>query len=297
MNTNQPATSPADQMASQPQPKTFLSLPRELRDRIYELAFCCKPSLVVFAGRSRPSDYEVPKDPETTAQVASQYRVFYPGSFTTFGGHNGASTTIATATMHTGFDWSESFTGILYANKQISAEAGPHLYKSCSFLFEDLDLSKKFLEVVCPANLESVQNIFVYYPDELEDVYTPDGTVLNNTAPMRQKFHLLCKKIVEKMPKVKELTIWIGKILELENEGTRDNTYERALLQFAGLVELKEIVVKKYGDAFDNSGDEDVRWEDNEYTVEGVKEMIETCDHTALDRKRKAFKEARDKEC
>ena len=61
--------------------------------------------------------------------------------------------------------------------------------------------------------------------------------------------------------------------------------------------ELKTTIVKKYGDVFDNSGNEDVRWEGNEYTVEGVKEMIATCDHTALDRKRKAFEESRDKVC
>jgi hypothetical protein len=76
---------------------------------------------------------------------------------------------------------------------------------------------------------------------------------------MRQKFHLLCEQIVKTMPKVKELTVWIGKILELENEGTRINAYERALLQFAGLAELKTTIVKKYGDVFDNSGDEDAR--------------------------------------
>lgn len=295
MNTDQPATSQTGQMASEIQPKTFLSLPRELRDRIYELALCCKPSLVVFAGRSRPSEYEGPKDPETTAKVASQYSVLYPGSFATFGGHTDASTTTTTATRHTGINWSKSLTGILYANKVISSEAAPHLYKSCTFFFEDLDLSKKFLDSVSPANLESVRNIFVYYPDEPEVVYTQDGTTVDNTAPMRQKFLLLCEQMVKTMPKVKELMVWIGKILELENEGTRVNMYERALLQFACLAELKTTTVKKYGDVFDNSGDEDARWEGNEYTVEGVKEMIANCDHTALDRKRKAFEEARDK--
>jgi hypothetical protein len=259
MNSNQPANSQPGQIASYSQPKTFLSLPRELRDRIYELAFCCKPSLVVFAGRSRPSDYKGPKDPETTVQVASRYSVLYPGSFATFGGHINASTTTTTATTHTGVNWSKSLTGILYANKAISSEAAPHLYKSCTFFFEDLDLSKKFLETVSLANLESIRNIFVYYSDELEAVYTQDGITADNTAPMRQKFHLLCEQIVKTMPKVKELTVWIGKILELENEGTRINAYERALLQFAGLAELKTTIVKKYGDVFDNSGDEDAR--------------------------------------
>jgi hypothetical protein len=115
---------------------------------------------------------------------------------------------------------------------------------------------------------------------------------------MRQKFHLLCEKIVKAMPKVKELTVWIRKILELENEGTRVDAYERAILQFAGLGDLQKTFVKKYGEVFDNSGDESARWEgSNEYTVEGVKEMIATGDHAALDRKRKEFEEARDTEC
>jgi hypothetical protein len=303
MNTNQPATSPTDAMASQNQPKTFLGLPRELRDHIYELVFHSELSLPVFAEKTRPSDHEGPKNPEMTTQVASKYNVIYPGSFATFGGHTAfatsstASTTTTPATAPTGINWSKTLTGILYANKQICDEAAPHLYKSCTFLFEDLDLSKRFLETVSSANLESIRSIFIYYPDELEDVYTPDDAFVNNTVPMRQMFHLLCEQIVKTMPKIQELTIWIGKILELENEGTRVNAYERALLEFAGLAELKTTIVKKYGDVFDNSGDEDVRWEGNEYTVEGVKEMIATCDHTALDRKRKAFEEARDKEC
>ena len=56
--------------------------------------------------------------------------------------------------------------------------------------------------------------------------------------------------------------------------------------------------MKKYGEVFDNSGDEDARWEGfNKYTVEGVKEIIATGDHAALDRMRNAFEEARDKEC
>lgn len=62
------------------------------------------------------------------------------------------------------------------------------------------------------------------------------------------------------------------------------------------MADLKTTIVKKYGDVLDNSGDEDARWEGNEYTVKGVKEMIATCDRTALDRKRKAFEEARGKE-
>jgi len=78
---------------------------------------------------------------------------------------------------------------------------------------------------------------------------------------MRQKFHLLCEKIVKAMPKVKELTVWIRKILELENEGTRVDAYERAILQFAGLGELQKTCVKKYGEVFDNSRDENARWE------------------------------------
>lgn len=307
MDSDQTAKSSIGQVASQNQPKTFMSLPKELRDQIYELSFGCKPHLVVLAGKTRPSDCEGPSNPEMTAEVASKYNVIYPASFATFGGHTVSYTfysqdadvsSTAAAQVHKGINWSKYLTGILYTNKQISFEAAPHLYKSCTFLFEGLDLSKKFLELVRPTNLESIRNIFVYYPDELEIIYAPDGTVSDNAVPMRQKFHFLCEKIVKAMPKVKELTVWIGKVLELENEGTRVDEYEKAILQFAGLGELQITFVKKYGEVFDNSGDEDARWEGlNEYTVKGVKEMIATGDHAALDRKRKEFEEARDKGC
>ncbi|GAB7334610.1 hypothetical protein MBLNU13_g06578t1 [Cladosporium sp. NU13] len=168
MDSNKTATSPIGQMASQKQPKTFMSLPKELRDHIYELSFGCKPHLVVFAGKTRPSDYEGPSNPEMTAQVASKYSVFHPGSFATFGGHNiryivysqdADVSSITTAQVHTGIHWSKSLTSVLYANKQISSEAAPHLYKSCTFFFQALDLSKNFLVAVRPANLESIRNI------------------------------------------------------------------------------------------------------------------------------------------
>jgi hypothetical protein len=198
-------------------------------------------------------------------------------------------TTSATAPVHTGTNWSKSLTGILYVNKQINFEAVSVLYQSCTFLFENLDLSYKFLKVVQPTNLHSVRNVYVHYPDELEFVYSPYNTFADNRASMRQKFHLLCRQIVKTMPKIKELTVWIGPILELEYGGTRCEIYERALLQFAALKELETITVKKYGPVFDNSGVE-YCWDDtNEYTVEGVKEMIATGDHTALDRWRNGF--------
>lgn len=308
MSAYQPATSPTDQMASQTRPKTFMSLPKELRDQIYELAFFSKPRLVVLAGKERPSEYEGPSNPEMTVQVASKYSVSYPWSFATFGGHNAryatwmhnrnAYTTPTSFPVPKDFNWSKSLTGILYVSKQISCEAAPYLYKSCTFFFEELELSKKFLEAVRPANLEAIRNIFVYYPDGHEVVYFPDGALADYTVCMRQNFYLLCEKIVQAIPKIKELTIWIGRILELENEGTRVDAHEKAILQFAGLAELENVSVKKYGDALDNSGDRNARWEgSNEYTVDGVKEMITTGDHAALDRMRKAFEDARDKEC
>ena len=216
MDFDQTANSPIGQVTSQTQPKTFMRIPKELRDQIYELSIGCKPHLVVLAGKPRPSDCEGPSNPEMTAEVASKYNIIYPASFATFGGHTVSYTvysqdadvsSTATAQVHTGINWSRSLTGLLYANKQIGSEAAPHLYKSCTFLFEDLDLSKKFLELVRPANLESIRNIFVHYPDELETIYASDGTVVDDIVSMRQKFHLLCEKIVKAMPKVKVLTV------------------------------------------------------------------------------------------
>ena len=42
---------------------------------------------------------------------------------------------------------------------------------SCTFVLEDFALSKKSLEIIRPANLESIRNIFVYYPDEPSYVF------------------------------------------------------------------------------------------------------------------------------
>ena len=205
--------------------------------------------------------------------------------------NNSTTTTTTTAPAHTGASWIKSVTGILYTNKQISSEAAPFLYRSLSFLFEYLDLSRKFLEIVQPTNLESVRSISVHYSHEQELVATSYHMFTQNRRIMRQKFHLLCEQIVKKMPKVKELTVWIGAILELEYGGTRCEVYEQAILEFAALKELETITVRNYGPVFDNS-DVEYCWEDtNEYTVGGVTEMIERGDPTALDRWQKAFED------
>lgn len=348
VHTPQPVTLSNAQETSQPRPKTFLSLPRELRDQIYELCFYCGPHVVVFAGADRPSNHGGPKDPEMTAEVASKHDLFYPGSFTTFSSAsneapaNSSQTTMSVASgssptrsLRHGMrsiynilrstsnclrhnsnnrrqnddlvpssviplptrrttNWSKSLTGILYTNKQISSEAVPHLYHSCNFSFEDLVLAHKFLKIAGPTNLEFVRKISIYYPDELEVIYTPTPTIVDNSAVMQQMFQTLCEGIVKTMPKINELTVWIGKKLDLEYYGTRNWNYERALLQLAGLKEIEDLVVKKHGDAVDNSGDEEIRWEgdSNEFTVKGVKEMIATGDHGALDRMRRAFKDS-----
>jgi hypothetical protein len=217
--------------------KTFFDLPLEVRDKIYELCFVLNGNtpLVVFARPgSRPSDHGGPSNPEMTTQVASKNLLLYPTMQET----EDQSTTSP--------NWKKSLTGILYANRQISSEAMPHLYQSCTFFFEDLALSKKFLDAAEPKNLEKVQELAVYYTEELEIIHTPMG-VTDNSAAERAKFGALCKQIATSMPKIKNLTIWIGKTLELEYEGSRCDTYERALLQLARLKEVERLDVRKMG--------------------------------------------------
>jgi hypothetical protein len=55
--------------------------------------------------------------------------------------------------------------GILLASKQNYEEAVPFLYKSCTFLFEDFELSTKFLSAVSPGNLKHITKVMVYYPE------------------------------------------------------------------------------------------------------------------------------------
>jgi hypothetical protein len=66
--------------------------------------------------------------------------------------------------------------------------------------------------------------------------------------------------LLASMKGAKDLTIWIGDTLELEFNARRDGIFEAALLQFAVMGTVDALSVKKWGDAFDNSGDEDARW-------------------------------------
>jgi hypothetical protein len=175
-------------------PKTFSDLPLELRDKIYELCFVLdgKTSLVVFARPgSRPSDHGGPSNPEMTTQVASKHLLLYP--------------TMQEST--TSPNWKKSLTGILYANRQISSEAMPHLYQSCFFFFEDLALSKKFLDVAEPKNLEKVQELAVYYPEELEIIHTPMG-VTDNSAAERAPAATHTRERSSSSPTSRKWSIW-----------------------------------------------------------------------------------------
>jgi hypothetical protein len=63
---------------------------------------------------------------------------------------------------------------------------------------------------------------------------------------------------------------------------------EAALLQFAAMGKVDGLGVKKWGEVFDNSDDQDARWHDVEWikvrALGGVEEMIRSGEHGALDR-------------
>lgn len=289
-----------------------MDLPAELRDRIYQLCFS-EEVMVVFA---RPSpiikERGAPKHPTATKPVASKYRLIFPGIHATFGDTNGSRPSThefsladiggaknarppahifsyaasgnakkPPSSTRKFTDWAISRTGILYTRRSIYLEAVQHLYKSSTFSFEDPGLSKKFLDTVGPRNLEHVTKIAVYYHEE------------TNVSMFR--WRLMCQQIVRSLPKVEELTIWIESIVELEHGGhLRCYAYEAALRDFIALKQIASLVVKKHAALFDNSNDDDVQWHAitfmNEYTINGVKEMVQTGDHSALDKQSAAFR-------
>jgi hypothetical protein len=80
------------------------SLPREIRDYIYELTFA-ENNLVVFGRRGiLPEAHEGPKHPEMTSQMNSKYdQVIYPGTHSPFGTQD-ADNTSKNATQTAGND-------------------------------------------------------------------------------------------------------------------------------------------------------------------------------------------------
>jgi hypothetical protein len=245
-----------------------------------------------------------------------------------------------------------SLSGVLLASKQNYEEAAQFLYKSCTILFEDFDLSTKFLSAASFDNLKHVTRIEVYHPQKAEgtikaieairycpdlsdfygqsDAFLPDAesrlrralvsfgadpndnytlayniatqctsfyqsvdpnrlvSVPSNLLPSRWLFGVMCRMLVVSLPATKVLTIWIGDTLELEFNSCRCEMYEAALLQFAALGNVDALSVKKWGEVFDNSGDEDARWHEVNWmkvrTLNGVEEMIQSGEHGALDR-------------
>ena len=59
-------------------------------------------------------------------------------------------------------------TGILLVSKQNYNEAAKYLYRSCTFHFEDFELTTKFIRAVRSDTLEHINRIAVYYPEEAE---------------------------------------------------------------------------------------------------------------------------------
>ena len=86
-----------------------------------------------------------------------------------------------------------------------------------------------------------------------EFLFTSDGLEL-------WKLFVTGPLLLASMKGAKDPTIWIGDTLELEFNARRDGIFEAALLQFAVMGTVDALSVKKRGDAFDNSGDEDARW-------------------------------------
>jgi hypothetical protein len=113
-------------------------------------------------------------------------------------------------------------------------------------------------------------------------------SVPSSLLPSRWLFGVLCRLIVVSMSGAKELTVWIGDTLELEFNSARCGMYEAALLQFAAMGNVDAVSIKKWGEVFDNSGDEDARWHEVNWmkvrTLNGVEEMIRGGEHGALDR-------------
>ena len=112
----------------------------------------------------------------------------------------------------------------------------------------------------------------------------------NNLFPSRWLFGVMCQMLVVSISSTTELTLWIGDTLDLEFNSRRDEVLEAALLQFAALGKIDGGVlsVKKWGESFDNSNDQDAKWHETNWmkirTLNGVDEMIRTGEHGALDR-------------
>lgn len=113
-------------------------------------------------------------------------------------------------------------------------------------------------------------------------------SVPSGEFPARWLFGVMCRRIVASMPLAEELTVWVGDTLELEFNSHRSEIYEAALLQFAALGKADALIIKKHGEIFDNSNDEDARWHEVNWmklrTLNGVEEMIRGGEHGALDR-------------
>lgn len=273
--------------------------------------------------------------PTTTQSLRTKFRQL--DAFDTTRGHDAPSLIPTRLTP----DWSISNTGILYVSHEAYKVTVPHLYKSCTFFFEDPDLSKKFLEITGPKNLESVRKIAVHYNEGDTDVIVAPKSIIaeacrtngvqdvpvwnikitplditrageEHVRPLPiylrgppcgpsvvakndniYRWMIMCNQLASSLPQTRELTVWTGDTLDLQVEDIRCLEYEAALLQLAALKQVKTLDVKKHGDTFDNSGDENARWFTNtwanRYTIEGIKQMIRTGDHGALNKQREAF--------
>ncbi|KAM0690902.1 hypothetical protein Q7P36_009672 [Cladosporium allicinum] len=122
--------------------------------------------------------------------------------------------------------------------------AGPFLYKSCTFLFKPIGKRTLRRRARYHRHQRAFMEEFLFTSDRFE------LWKLFATGPL----------LLVSMKGAKDLTIWIGDTLELEFNARRDGIFEAALLQFAVMGTVDALSVKKWGDAFDNSGDEDARW-------------------------------------
>lgn len=271
-------TNIVDQIShAKPKRNLLKRLPPEVRDRIFEIVYSNKKTLVLVRDNNKASEradnvnwnsfagYHVLRPDISHKKLLDDKRTsIQPKQKTT-----------AAAPNNNDKDRSP-LTSLLLVDKQTHLEALPHLYGSCTFRFDQLQATKLFATRVGKLSLECIRKVEVYIPALAE----------------RHS-----EEIVVRMPNIEQLTArFPHRTIELD-EFSRNREFENELLGFSGLEKVMRLGVEcprlRQGGGPGPVGFPRLVFVRSDATTDALEEMIRTGDCMALSRAGRANPESR----
>ncbi|KAK6423400.1 hypothetical protein LTR81_004053 [Elasticomyces elasticus] len=181
-------------------PNRFITLPAELRIKIYELILFPSALTVVFrrklndknGRKGNSSQWRFASEPQPSAVSRVRYCEDLPMSRYTREGR----------ALPKGHPFTLS--AMLFVNKQIYKEATAVLYEQCNFFFDRFEVARSFLRIVSKPNLDTIRSLTIQHVTQ-NSGRSAKAIEGKNGADLG--FLRMCRQFVADLPSVRKLRV------------------------------------------------------------------------------------------